>query len=146
MLLKRRDRLTWARATPIPDNVSKTISQSGTYARGSERLIISAASVPENFKHDPDHAVIDADQAHFPWTWRYPHVEERFVPLGGPGKQTVVKHLANRGVASQYRSLTPVLADASGIIWIPGFTVAQRVRVLSTTVRTWAIQRSLSEP
>jgi tRNA(Ile)-lysidine synthase len=128
------------------NNTCITISAAGTYVRGSERLTIAAAVNSEIFQHDPDRAVIDADQAHFPWTWRYAHADERFVPLGAPGKQTVVKHLANRGVASQYRALTPVLADVSGIIWIPGFTLAHRVRVLPTTVHTWAIQRSQSEP
>jgi tRNA(Ile)-lysidine synthase len=148
MLLKRRERLTWALATPTPVQLSTRVEGTGTFIRGKEKLVITAAlvtsaTIPLLLQRTADHAVIDADQVTFPWIWRLAEMNERFVPLGAPGTQTVIKHLANRDVASQHRAITPVLADAFGIIWIPGFTIAHRARVQTTTVRVWEIHRSL---
>jgi hypothetical protein len=143
MLLKRRGKLTWARAVPSFNNASVVIAELGTYERGGEQLIIRSVAVPSTFPQDPNYAVLDAEQVKFPWTWRYPNEQERFVPLGAPGQQTVIKHLAHRGVASQCRASTPVLADEVGIIWIPGFTLAQRVRINAASKSALALQLSL---
>ncbi len=49
--------------------------------------------------------------------------------LGAPGSQTVLRWLANRGVPAPVRPVHAVLADADGVVWIPGQTIAERCRV-----------------
>ena len=44
-----------------------------------------------------------------------------------------MKYLASRGVASRLRAGAAVVADVNGIVWIPGFAIAERVKISEGT-------------
>jgi hypothetical protein len=81
----------------------------------------------------PDDGWLDAACCTWPLVWRAAGDGERFTPLGAPGRQTVVKFLSTRGVPSRLRPGAAVVADAHGVVWVPGFTIAERVKVTATT-------------
>ena len=78
----------------------------------------------------PSHlVVVDADTVRWPLTWRVVAPGERWRPLGAPGRQTVIKSLAERKTPSRSRPLTMVVADAEGVLWVPGITIAERAKL-----------------
>jgi hypothetical protein len=129
MLMKRTKVLSWTLATPPSDDSRVIINGPGIYQRAGDQLIISNCMVPSILPLTTNSVLVDASQVTFPCEWRLSQPEERFVPLGNPGSQTVIKHLANRAVPSPKRAHIAVLADRHGLVWIPGFTMAHRVRV-----------------
>lgn len=129
MVMKRRDCLRWSLARPQHRDMRVTITGSGHFQRYDETLIIEEADLPSTLPASADDIYIDKAQVSLPCEWRLPEPIERFIPLGNPGSQTVRKHLANRDVPSELRLHVAVLADRDGIIWIPGYTIAHRVRI-----------------
>jgi tRNA(Ile)-lysidine synthase len=65
---------------------------------------------------------------------------DRFQPLGMRGRKKVSDYLTDRKVASLYRDEIPVVCDNEGIIWLVGFEIADRVRVVDTTRKVLRIE------
>jgi tRNA(Ile)-lysidine synthase len=55
-----------------------------------------------------------------PLTVRHWHAGERLRPLGGPGRRLLVRCFQDARVPRSRREGWPVLAEADGVIWIPG--------------------------
>ena len=53
---------------------------------------------------------------------------ERWQPLGAPGSKSLMSYLSDRKFPVQQRGQLIVCADDAGVIWVPGFTIAERVR------------------
>ena len=60
---------------------------------------------------------------------RHARPGERWRPLGAPGSRPVLRFLADRGVPARARRQLWLVADASGVVWIPGHAIADRVRL-----------------
>jgi tRNA(Ile)-lysidine synthase len=133
LLLRRVQRLSWELAHPMRHGEPVTIAGPGDYSSTSERITCHLLPRPQTIAFAPEEAWIDAACCTMPLVWRAAEPEERFVPLGAPGRQTVVKYLASRGVASRLRAGAAVVADAQGIVWVPGFTIAERVKITECT-------------
>lgn len=134
--LRRRDLLVWEKAAPHAEPSVVSIEGPGTFRR--DVILLECVIVPKPV--DPrvfsgNDAVIDHDVIVWPLEWRQPKPRERFQPLGSPGRQTVIKFLAEKKVPSRLRPIVPVLADANGIVWVAGFGIADRVRITDTTAR-----------
>ncbi len=97
---------------------------------------------------------IDADAASpQPWTVRLPEPGERARLLGAPGSRKIARILQHAHVPRRLRAAWPVVADAHGILWVPGMGVAERARVRSATqraarltLRTRASKAARTEP
>ncbi len=80
-------------------------------------------------------AFIDIINIKYPLILRNFKSEDRFVPLGMTGSQSVTKFLKNQKVPEEYRQKVPVLTDRDRVIWIAGYRIDTSVRITSTTRR-----------
>ncbi len=139
LLARSRSGLSWQLQRPAASAAHLEIAAAGRYRRGPETLSCSLAPMPSRLGGDPCRAVLDAGGLAWPLEWRLAHREERWRPLGCPGRQTLVKYLAGRGVASRLRPLTAVVADRQGVVWVPGHGIAERVKVRPGTSSVLAL-------
>ena len=133
LLLRRARTLAWELAHPQRDKAQVEMSGPGIYSRSIEQMECRIVSLPSDVKVDGSQAYLNASACVWPLVWRPAQSGEQFIPLGAPGRQTVVKFLSTRGVSSRLRPGAPVLADANGVVWVPGFTIAERMKVTANT-------------
>jgi hypothetical protein len=133
LLLRRARSLAWEPAKPVITTTQVAINGPGSVERGDQQVICTVLPRTAQIAYAPNEAWMDADQCRLPLLWRPALADERFTPLGAPGQQTVVKYLAGRGVPSRQRSGAAVIADADGVVWVPGFTVAERIKLTDAT-------------
>jgi tRNA(Ile)-lysidine synthase len=128
---RRADHLAWQPARPAPDARGALLAGPGSSVpvSGGRRLACAEIRPPADPRTPPDRALLDADALVWPLAWRRVAPGERWRPLGAPGRQTVIKTLAERKLPSRGRPLTMVLADANGVLWVPGVTIAERARL-----------------
>ncbi len=78
--------------------------------------------------------------------WRMIDLAERWHPLGAGGSKRALDYLKDKKVSAMYRRQWPVLADEAGIVWIPGWTIAHRVRITDATdMVLWCQHSKLAE-
>ncbi len=70
---------------------------------------------------------------------------DRFQPLGLSGRKKVSDYLTDRKVASVYRDEIPVLCDRDGIIWLVGYEIADRVKVVGTTRKVLKLEVTVDQ-
>jgi len=139
LVARSRTGLSWQLQRPSASAVHLEIAAAGHYQRGAETLSCSLDPAPPAVGGDPCRAVLDLRALSWPLEWRLAHPEERWRPLGCPGRQTLVKYLGARGVASRLRPLTAVIADRQGVVWVPGHGIAERAKVRPDTSRVLAL-------
>lgn len=76
---------------------------------------------------------MDADRIVRPLRVRGRRPGDRYRPLGLPGTVKVQDLLVDRKVPRERRDAIPVLEDAEGILWVPGFRVDHRTRITEDT-------------
>lgn len=87
---------------------------------------------------DPDRPVL---------TIRAPRPDDRFDPLGMDGKTMALKHfLRARGLRRDERARVALVCDRSGIVWVVGHRIAQRVRRTRRTARTLGLSTVAVDP
>ncbi len=133
LFLRRSMALTWQPAKPVVSTGVSVLDQPGTVTVGDRRLICTRIPPPADLRMPSHLAVVDADTVRWPLTWRRVAPAERWRPLGAPGRQTVIKSLAERKTPSRTRPLTMVVADADGVLWVPGITIAERAKLTQTS-------------
>lgn len=133
LLLRRSHALAWEVARPPRNGRQVEIPGPGDYPSGGELMTCRVLPRPPTVAFGPDDGWIDAAGCSWPLVWRAAGAGEKFIPLGAPGRQTVVKFLSTRGVPSRLRPVASVVADAHGIVWVPGFAIAERVKLTGTT-------------
>ncbi|HOS43292.1 MAG TPA: tRNA lysidine(34) synthetase TilS, partial [Armatimonadota bacterium] len=79
-----------------------------------------------------DEAVLDAASADPPLTVRGWQPGDRYRPFGAPGSRKLQDIFVDAGVPKRLRGRIPVVLDARGIIWVAGFRIADRVKMVST--------------
>jgi tRNA(Ile)-lysidine synthase len=125
--------IRWQEARVARNGEAIVITGPGTFHRGDEYLLLDVGAPPSDPAAVAGEAWFDAERVTWPLSWRLAVLGERWRPLGGPGRQTIAKFLADRKVPSRARAAVPVVADAEGVVWIPGFTIAERVRIVPGT-------------
>jgi tRNA(Ile)-lysidine synthase len=133
LLLRRPHAVAWELQHPPSSSAQVAMSGPGSYQRCGETIACAVGQPPERPMEPPDAAWLALEACSWPLEWRPSRPGERWQPLGCPGRQTVVKFLSSRGQSSRLRPLTPVVADANGVLWVPGFGIAERAKVLPTT-------------
>ena len=80
---------------------------------------------------------IDLDRIVPPLFVRCPVPGDRFEPLGMKGRNTPLNDFfRGRNLAPEVRASTPLLCDATGIVWVVGHRIADRVKLTEQTRRT----------
>lgn len=83
-----------------------------------------------------DIALLDARAVAGPLHVRSWHPGDRYQPLGAPGSRKIQDIFVDAGLPKRLRSRIPLVLDAKGIVWLAGFRIADRVKMLSTTSQT----------
>ena len=73
-------------------------------------------------------AFIDADRLHGAVTARSPKPGDRFTPFGMKGAKLLSDYLTDRKIPRFERTM-PVIADETGIVFVAGFTIDDRMRI-----------------
>lgn len=133
LLLRRAQTLAWEPARPPRNQRYVEIPGPGSYHSAGECMTCRVQPRPPAPIFAPEQAWLDAASCTWPLVWRAAGRDERFTPLGAPGRQTLVKFLSTRGVPSRQRPEMSVVADAQGIVWVPRFGIAERVKLTGTT-------------
>jgi tRNA(Ile)-lysidine synthase len=81
----------------------------------------------------PEVAWLDADRVVSPLRVRGRRSGDRYRPLGLPGSVKIQDLLVNRKIPREWRDSLPVVEDAEGIVWVPGFRVDHRTRITEDT-------------
>jgi len=80
-------------------------------------------------------AYLDAEAVRPPLVVRLPRPGDRIQPLGMRGSRKLQDIFTDRKVPVEVRRRTPIVEDASGIVWVVGHVVSERARVRDTTRR-----------
>jgi tRNA(Ile)-lysidine synthase len=65
---------------------------------------------------------------------------DRIQPLGFPYEKKLQDVLVDAHVPRLLRDALPIVRDATGIVWIPGVTVAETKRVTATSTEQWHLE------
>ena len=98
-------------------------------------LIDEVNGVATRSRNDPAHHHIlwDASAEQGSLMVRYPQAGDRWQALGAPGHKSLMRWLRDKGMSLGQRQQQPVVYDQQGPIWIPGFTIAERVKCTAMT-------------
>ncbi len=88
---------------------------------------------------DPWTARIDPDRIHPPVILRRRKPSDRFFPYGMPGLVKLNDFLASHHLALSERDRWPLVCDAEGIIWIPGFRLKEGIASPDRHQQCWKI-------
>jgi tRNA(Ile)-lysidine synthase len=80
-------------------------------------------------------AWLDADKLSYPLTVRNFRHGDRFVPLGMTGHKKVKDFFIDLKVPSEERVVTPILTSGDDIVWICGYRIDERFKVMPETKR-----------
>lgn len=83
-----------------------------------------------------DRAVLDAQAVNGELTVRGWRPGDRYRPLGAPGSRKLQDIFVDAGVPRRWRERIPLISDTEGIIWLAGFRLADRVKVIPATTRS----------
>jgi tRNA(Ile)-lysidine synthase len=83
----------------------------------------------------PDDAFLDADAVQGQLVVRNGRRGDRFQPLGMPAPKKLSDIFIDRKIPRAERWRLPLLCDAAGILWVPGYTIAARAQITPDTRR-----------
>ncbi len=78
---------------------------------------------------------VDAKQVSFPIRVRFRHPGDTFQPFGMSGKKSVKKFFIDRKIPKNKRESIPIFEDITGILWIVGYSIDERVKITPQTTR-----------
>ncbi|BBO75010.1 tRNA(Ile)-lysidine synthase [Desulfosarcina widdelii] len=127
----KTEKATWIKKVldgPLPENFE--IREMGIGLRFS---FCSRGHLPPWTAIEPNRAYLDFDRLALPLTVRRPAPGDRFCPLGAGGRQKLKKFFIDHRIARRDRSISAILADRRGIVWLIGQRIDERVKVTSRT-------------
>jgi tRNA(Ile)-lysidine synthase len=89
-----------------------------------------------NFKNDPSIAFLDADKLTFPLRWRKWKPGDSFHPLGMNHKKKLSDFLIDQKISVADKESITVLEMGNEIVWVIGYRIDERFKVVSSTVST----------
>jgi tRNA(Ile)-lysidine synthase len=115
---------------PVELETPILIPQAGAWLEA--RLLPTPPPTPNT---TPDCAYLDADAVQGQLIVRNARRGDRFQPLGMPAPKKLSDIFVDRKVPRAERGRLPLLCDAAGILWVPGYTIAARARITPRTTR-----------
>lgn len=106
-------------STPVPETGSVKLPHGTLSVERVEKAVIPCG------RYD---AYVDADRLNGSVIARNPKEGDRFTPLGMTRSKLLSDYLTDRKVPRFERTM-PILCDGSGIVWVAGHTVDERMRV-----------------
>jgi tRNA(Ile)-lysidine synthase len=100
-------------------------------------LILEDINVGEHLliEKDLSTAYLDADKLDYPLVARNFQPGDKFVPMGMTGHKKVKDFFIDLKVPSEERAVTPVLTSGDEIVWVCGYRVDERFKVMPETKR-----------
>lgn len=92
------------------------------------------------YTKDSFRATLDAEAVKGQLLIRNVRPGDRFQSLGLRGTKKIADILTDRKIPAIFKDEVPVVCDKQGIIWIPGFTIAERVKITKSTKRVIRIR------
>jgi len=125
-LYRNQLQITWSKAED--DLIDPVLFAEKTELAGItfSQQTVTAGNIRTN---NPDQAHIKPEAIQGDLYLRNISDGEEWQPLGAPGHKNVFQYLSDKKYPIQKRRTYIVVADEQGIIWIPGFTIAERVKV-----------------
>ena len=121
------------RLAPFPEWEGRVIPVPGTATLSHpdweihSRWMEPPEAAAEDAARTPWRARIDPDQLHPPLIVRRRKHSESFHPSGMPGPVRLGDFLASHHMAFSERDRWPLLCDAEGVVWIPGYRLREGV-------------------
>lgn len=115
---------------PVELETPILIPQAGAWLEA--RLLPTPPPTPNT---TPDCAYLDADAVQGQLIVRNARRGDRFQPLGMPAPKKLSDIFVDCKVPRAERGRLPLLCDAAGILWVPGYTIAARARITPDTQR-----------
>ena len=100
----------------------------------------SSTPTPSGKEPDPWTAWIDPERIRMPLYIRKRKTGEKFFPQGMPGPVSLSAFLSSHHMPFSERDLWPLVCDADGIIWIPGYRIKNGVSPVKETYRCMKIE------
>jgi tRNA(Ile)-lysidine synthase len=89
----------------------------------------------------PRAEIIDLERVSLPLVVRTAAAGDRFDPLGMGGRSmALADFFRGRNVRREHRGRVPLVCDQTGIIWVVGHRIADRVKVTKKTGRTLGLR------
>lgn len=101
------------------------------------QLVVETLDVPPTIDQlrSSAHAYVDAAAIEGQLEVRPLRPADRFTPFGMRGSRLASDYLADRHLSRLHRLQVLVVADARGIVWVAGHTIAQRVAITPRTTQ-----------
>lgn len=103
-------------------------------------FLLGLTSGAGNPRSAPDIAQLDADRVALPLLVRYFRPGDRFWPLGAPGTRKLQDFLVDRKIPRWLRPHLPLVESRGRIVWVPGFRVAEPVKLTAATRKVLTVQ------
>jgi tRNA(Ile)-lysidine synthase len=122
---------------------SYTLQGTGTYRLDAAGQTIKLDEVDRRMtkieEGDLSTVYLDADKLQFPLIVRNFRPGDRFIPLGMNGHKKIKKFFIDLKVPSEKRALTPLLISGDRVVWICGYRLDERFRVISDTKKVFRV-------
>ena len=97
--------------------------------------IEAMAGEPRSFARDSLDVVVDQDRVQGPLHFRSVQPGDKMSPLGFLGSRKVSDLLGEAGLTASARRRLPLICDILGVVWVPGVSLADRVKTDASTER-----------
>lgn len=138
-VLRRLEWLDWRSVTASAVG-AVVIAGPGVWRRCGARLSVEAIDGEMVVTRDPWIAEVDRDRLQGTLCWRSIVPGDRWRALGAGGSRGLQRWLRDKGLSVPERRARAVIADEAGVIWVPGFTIAERVRLRAESRRAWRLR------
>lgn len=115
---------------PVPLETPILIPQAGAWIE-----VRLHNAVPPSVETTSESALFDAHAVQGQLWVRNGRRGDRFQPLGMPTPKKLSDIFTDRKISRAERWRLPLLCDAAGILWVPGYTIAARARITPQTTR-----------
>lgn len=134
MRLTRQSTALLVEPPPTPtDPAPVTLTGPGTWRLGQACLVMEYRTGPALLAQarsaTRQEAWLAAPAITPPLVWRTLNPSDLWKALGAPGRRRLLRWLADHGVPARSARHMQVIADAHGVVWVPGFTIAERARI-----------------
>lgn len=99
-------------------------------------IIVREVTKPEGYHSiSPNETWLAAEAVQGRLYVRNRRTGDRFQPLGMSSIKLISHVMADRKWDKRWRTVCPLLCDGSGILWVPGYTIADRAKITAGTRR-----------
>jgi tRNA(Ile)-lysidine synthase len=130
------DRLVHVREAKTPEPFRFPLTVPGVTDSAEFGWKIEAmAGEPRSFARDALDVVVDHDRVQGPLHFRSVQPGDKMSPMGFSGSRKVSDLLGEAGLTASARRRLPLICDILGVVWVPGVSLADRVKTDASTER-----------